>query len=507
MSTPPRRARRVTRRSASLAAAAALFAAASLSDPPSASAAGLYFSDRGVRPIGRGGAFVAGADDLGSMWYNPAGLAFAGNSVLADASWLRFGSTFQRRSLVHDPATGNDTVQGSNYFPEVSGTSPLLPLPTLAVSNNFGAEQWNFALGVYAPYAALTSYPEEAIRFQGREVPAPQRYSLITLNGSALAVLGAYASWMPSKSIAFGFGLQAMVGTFASRIAFSACPPERLICQTEQPDYDAYGELTVGPIFAPSGTLGLIGILHDAPASEVRFGASLQLPFWVNAPAKADLRLPAAAVFRNATVQGNEARVSFKLPPIVRVGLETRLGGHKQTRLEVAAFYEAWSVHDEISIEPSGSGIFLRNVQGFPDPYQVGTMKQARGFRDTYSLHGGGEHTFNVGGYDLTFRAGLSYERSAVPRPYLSVLTVDLDKIQLAIGGSLYVSEKKNLRLDVVLAHTFGFITDVDPAEAQIGRVRVVRANEVPPQDVVKVNGGRYTAQADVIGVGLNWKY
>ena len=42
-----------------------------------AGAAGLYFSDRGVRPLGRGGAFVAGADDLGAIWYNPAGIVDA----------------------------------------------------------------------------------------------------------------------------------------------------------------------------------------------------------------------------------------------------------------------------------------------------------------------------------------------------------------------------------------------------------------------------------------------
>ena len=53
-----------------------------------AGAAGLYFSDRGVRPLGRGGAFVAGADDLGAIWYNPAGIVDAPSSFLLDASWL-----------------------------------------------------------------------------------------------------------------------------------------------------------------------------------------------------------------------------------------------------------------------------------------------------------------------------------------------------------------------------------------------------------------------------------
>ncbi|HEX4513004.1 MAG TPA: hypothetical protein VH054_05690, partial [Polyangiaceae bacterium] len=51
---------------------------------PAAHAGGLYFSDRGVRPLARGGAFVAGADDLGAMWYNPAGLVDAQGTFLAD---------------------------------------------------------------------------------------------------------------------------------------------------------------------------------------------------------------------------------------------------------------------------------------------------------------------------------------------------------------------------------------------------------------------------------------
>ncbi|MGE3672490.1 MAG: hypothetical protein AB7K71_22655, partial [Polyangiaceae bacterium] len=47
-----------------------------------AEAAGLYFSDRGVRPMGRAGAFIAGADDAGAIWYNPAGLADTPTSFL-----------------------------------------------------------------------------------------------------------------------------------------------------------------------------------------------------------------------------------------------------------------------------------------------------------------------------------------------------------------------------------------------------------------------------------------
>src|SRR5215470_5968362 len=83
-----------------------------------AHAAGLYFSDRGVRPLGRGGAFVAGADDLGAVWYNPAGLADAGTSLLSDFSWLHFTSEYTRSTQVAD-ASG--TLRRYD-FPTVNGT-------------------------------------------------------------------------------------------------------------------------------------------------------------------------------------------------------------------------------------------------------------------------------------------------------------------------------------------------------------------------------------------------
>ena len=43
--------------------------------PSVATAGGMYLSTRGVRPTGRAGAFVAGADDASALWFNPAGLA------------------------------------------------------------------------------------------------------------------------------------------------------------------------------------------------------------------------------------------------------------------------------------------------------------------------------------------------------------------------------------------------------------------------------------------------
>ena len=114
--------------------AATLATLAAMATAGDARAAGLYFSDRGVRPLGRGGAFVAGADDLGAVWYNPAGVADAPSSLLFDAAWLHYTSDFTRQAQTTS-ATGTTFVE---TFPSVEGTAAPIPIPTIAGSFRFG---------------------------------------------------------------------------------------------------------------------------------------------------------------------------------------------------------------------------------------------------------------------------------------------------------------------------------------------------------------------------------
>src|SRR5687768_7377602 len=107
---------------AALRAAAALgFAVFTLSLSGSARGAGLYFADRGVRPLGRGGAFIAGADDPGAIAYNPAGLFDAGGQILLDGSWVNFSSEYTRQALVRqvDPNTHETTATFVRTFAPV----------------------------------------------------------------------------------------------------------------------------------------------------------------------------------------------------------------------------------------------------------------------------------------------------------------------------------------------------------------------------------------------------
>lgn len=454
-----------------------------------AEAGGLYFSDRGVRPMGRAGAFVAGADDLGALWYNPAGLADAKTSMLGDFSWLRFSAEYTRELRIVD---ADDTVRYVKS-PKVTGSSPVIPFPTLAASYNLDAgnttgKPFTVAGGVHAPYAAIATYPEVV---DGK--PSPARYALGSFDGSALIFTGAYFAYKPTEQLRLGIGLGALVGVFQSTVTFSVSPPDRLLAAPEQPEFDAQSQFRVGPIFAPTGNLGAIWI----PLKELRLGAAFQLPAIVSSSAKFDVRLPSSAAFDGSQVTGREAHVRFKLPHIFRVGVETR--PTDDLRVELAYVREFWSIHDSIELTPEG--VAIEGISGLPRRVPIPPIKFPRNFQDTDSVRLGGEFTFKLWGYDMDLRGGLSYESTAIPRPYLSLLTIDANKFTLSIGGGVHIGQ--HWRFDVVYAHLFASSVSVPADEAQIPRVNPLPGNA----PLEAVNGGQYAASADLVGVGAVYTF
>lgn len=457
-----------------------------------ANAGGLYTADRGVRPLGRGGAFVAGADDLGAIWYNPAGLADAGTSALVDFSWLNFSSEYTRRTNVTD---AGGTVRRVD-FPQVKGTTPFLPIPTFAAAYNFGSEkQFTIAGGSFAPYTAVASYP---LTVDGK--PAPTRYSLVSLEGSALVIAGGYFAYKPIEQFRVGGGVQALVGKFQTTVVFSASPSDRLISAPEDPQYDAFSKLDVGMIVAPSANFGMIA----APFKNLRIGASAQLPFWVNAPAKITVKLPDAAPFDRARQEGSDAQVRFRLPPVIRAGIEYRTDISEESRLRIEAAFvrEFWSVHDSIDVRPDN--VKLYDITGFPSPFGVAPISLPRNFQDANSFRLGSEYSLKnlIRDYWIDLRAGVSYETSAIPPQWVSPLTYDANKLIGSAGGSVHVNE--HWRMDAVASLVLLDGTTVDPSQAKVPRVNPVRGN---PTKTEPINGGDYSARAIVLGVGVNYKF
>jgi long-chain fatty acid transport protein len=433
--------------------------------------------------MGRAGAFVAGADDLGAVWYNPAGLVDAGTSALVDFGWLRFGIRYVRQLRIED--------HGVVTYPSsarVEGRSPVLPMPTVAGSYALDEEKNVVAaVGLIAPYVALASYPLEV---EGE--PSPARYTLGSFSGSLLVIPGAWLAFRPHPMLRIGGGFSALTGYFQSTVTFSASLQDRVLGAPEQPEYDAASQMRVGPIFAPTGQLG--GILE--PSKHIRLGASFQLPTWIDADATIQVRLPSAVVFDGARVTGQQARVRFALPAILRLAAEVR--PLDSLRMEIAYVREYWSIHDTIDIYPQD--IAVEGILGGPDRVSFPTITIPRHFQDAHSVRFGSEYAFPVHDMRVGLRAGYARETSAVPAEYLSLSSLDFQKHIVTAGASLYLDE--HWRLDAVYGRLVAESTDVAPDAGRIPRINPFSGNAA----FEPVNGGSYEAGADLIGLGAEYR-
>jgi long-chain fatty acid transport protein len=468
----------------------ALVALAIALGAPSARASGLFSSQRGVRPVGRGGAFVAGADDLGAIAYNPAGIAEAGSQLLFDASIFQFSTSFARVAPLQtiDPNTGEVISTFEQRFATVKNEAPLLPLPTIAGSYRID-DRFVVAAGLYAPYTSLLNYPEQA-----GGGPAPQRYSLLTLEGSRLGVAGVYVGARLAPWVEVGAGVTALFGTLQTTTYTNNCVPDRFLCAPESPDYDAKARVR-GNLFAPSGTVGVTVIPH----AKVRLGASFSLPYWVSAGGSLKSQIPSASVFQNASIAGEKINLGFRLPWVARLGVEAR--PTDATRVELSFGYEAWSMHDRIQVD--SEDVVLRDIALFPPEYRVTDLTIPRNYRDAWSLSLGGEQAVKLGTLGLDVRAGVAYERSAVPPAYLSVFSPDYDKLAFSAGAGLHVTQR--LRIDVSGAFALPTTIDVGTDEARLPKVSALRVSV--PDDETPINAGRYKMNIIVAGLGARYLF
>jgi long-chain fatty acid transport protein len=447
-----------------------LLLAASAAVPERAQAGGFYLGDRGVRGTGRAGALIAGADAPDSLWYNPAGLAWSGRQLQVDATLVLSDDEFTRID------------GGGEWQPTVHGQSSLIPLPGIFYSENFGLEKLTFGVGLFTPTAALDDWPETITR-GGVTEPAPQRYSLISTAGTAMGHIAVGAAWRPLPRLSIGVTAQLIAASFRVRSAVSGC--DRAICtQPENPDYDAIAEVSLSSLFA--ATFGL-GAIYDAGI--VRFGASFLTPYTLAGDATIRVRLPSAAAFDGAHLEGDQASTSLAMPWILRAGVELRpVTG---LRVEVAVVGELWSTQQEMVVLPHD--MWMRDVLALGD-YQAGPVTIPRKMRDTLSLRLGGEYTTGIVGV----RAGVSYENGAFDDAYLSPLTLDTDDTALTLGASLEVT--RGFFVDVSFQHFF-------MRNRQVRNSAVPQANPVrpPPADVVYVGNGDYAIEASTVGLGVRW--
>ena len=463
----------------------------SLSAPPSvAHAGGLYLSPLGAEPLARGGARVAGSNDPHALWYNPAGLAYSGKQLAVDLTLPIARASFTRY------------MPDGTSAPTASARGNILPIPTLAYSDNFGLSHWGFGVGIVVPPAYSLNWPSQV---NGQ--PAPQRFSILNANGSAFGSLSLAAAYRPIERLSLGASLYITEAQLGGEVAISAC--DYAFCnQPEGRDWEGRTRFLLGP---KTTATGVFGARYDF--EHIRIGGSVQVRTKVAGTAQFDVRLPDQAIFDNVKLQNKDggdelkAKLSVTLPTIIRLGVEGDLD--RNTKVELGGVWENWAVERSITVRPIN--VIARDVPG------VGNVKAepvtlSTNMRATWALNLGGTHDlsrFLRGGRRLSANGGFMYESSALAPRDLSAATIDSNKVLLACGASIEVMH--GMMLDVSYGHMFMVNHAVHDSRVLLpAAIRPLPADQAQGQYAVgdrpAIGNGRYAIEADVVALGLRWK-
>lgn len=494
--------------------AALLFALALSSQ---ASASGYYFTDIGVRGFSRGGAFVAGADDLTALYYNPAALTrLEKPQVMLNVAGVHQSVNFQRSGGEglgpFDPETGE---YSNARFGAIKNTAPPFAIPHFGVSSKLGTPNTTFAFGFYPPYAPDLSYDKDG----------PQRYSLIDTMVIQTS-LGPSIAHRVNDWISVGAGvawgvliaeqqLKISVPWQADRVSVSF--------NAETGDFDLENETPanedpandVGFDFSASDWGGLAwnaGLLVEPPSKKWAFGLMVQPPVKFHAKGKMEADFSNHVLFTEGylgdqiimsdRVTDDEVTLNITMPLILKMGLAFR--PTETAEIELAGVWQNWSSIDAVTITGLDLVVDLQDEHA-TTPYAnredvtiSDDVVLPTNYDDAWSLRVGIQEHFG----DFTARAGAFFETSAIPTSTQSVSLVDGQKTGYGVGGSYRPSAAWSV--DFGLSQSFLAEKSVSDSEIKQIAVEPLTGDFV---DGTTIGNGTYRSRVLIFGLGLNYTF
>lgn len=433
--------------------------------------AGFYLPGHGVRPLGRAGAYVAsGGQNLNSLWHNPANLAgLEGLQLTVDASMINLSFDFQRapRTLENGEVV---------TFEEVSNEAPPKAIPQILIGGNFPfLPNTSWAFGVYAPYLAAHTFPEDG----------PQRYVLVDNDNSLAGFFHFALAHALGKNMRIGGGVQLVPASF--KFVNVASGYTGLFGDPEDPDLDILSEITLSSAWNFSGNVGYWARLSPS----VEAAISLQAPIIIRSDdAKMRVRLPSHPAFNDAELSGDTLAGSLKFPLVARAGLRYV---QPTWDVELSLVYEGWSIFDKIEATPNEVAVV--GVPGLGS-IPVGPLSIPQNWQDTFSVRLGGDFEVSK---DVLMRAGYAFDSAAVPDSNYSVFLADGNKHLISLGTTL---EFETWSLDGGLGYYF--IPDRSISDSQVRQINPT--DEQNRLTSVTANGD-YSQTYVAGGVGANFKF
>ena len=495
--------------------------------PQVARAEGLETTVSGTIGLGRA-ANVARVNDFMATSLNPANLAAVPSNDLGGElrlPWLH--ACFDR---VRDPGASyrtNDPVlgyAGSESFAPVCNEGALMPTGNLGWAQAFESG-WGYGVGFFTPAAiANLKYGSDTIVTQAAQademlpttangVESPNRFLLLAreqLGGFLQAGVGVTLSPLLRLGASLGLGFAKIHNKSVASVQGGTFQ-----------DQEVLNDLHVSDWMIPRATVGLVAT--PLPALEV--AAVLTYQGDVNASGYVDLTanglknaartdcrgLDAAAPGPYCRVDGASLKVPFpRLTATLGVRYSQLRAGRtrafdplKDERwdIELNASWSQTSHVDAYTLTlyrgpPSARVAFSSSPDTMPLAVP-GKIVIPYHWRDTFSVRAGGD--YNLIAERLAVRAGLSYEHSATPTPYMNIDAWAVTRVGLHLGGTYALGK---LKLSLAYAHIF-----LGSVSVPLEQGRVPEIVSINQQAAQSVNEGDYSGSLDVVSGQVNFAF
>jgi long-chain fatty acid transport protein len=464
--------------------------------PRAARAGGFEIPDNGTEALGRGGAFVAKADDPTAIMYNPAGLAEQrGTRALLDGHVILSSYSFRRYGAYPDNPSDPATPWGGFPYPKVTDQGGPFFAPFLAATTDFGALDWlTVAVGVFGPSGdANRTYP---IGVQGG--PAASRYDVVQPS-STIILPTLSAAVKPFDWLDVGVSMHLVRGVF-SLVSTSFVDlgdgPAGPCKNVEYHPCDSLSSLHA----TATSTAATLGVLVK-PSRSLSFGLSARTPITLDATGGQ------ATVLQSPLGQpipppGN-ATLHTELPWYWRLGGRYAVledDGFEAGDVELDATYETWGTQ-----QSDGPHIHIDHLGPTGPAFDDINIDVAHHYNDTFSIRGGGAYNARLPFGVVVLRAGAYYDKSATAdNPGYTRLDFDtLDKFAGTVGVGL---KWNGFTFNLGYAEVFELDRTVQPGTGQIRPID--GAQHGAPVDasgnlLPAVNEGQYAGHTQIVSFSV----
>jgi long-chain fatty acid transport protein len=410
-------------------------------------ALGAGFALQEQNASGLGHAYAGGAaaaEDVSTIFYNPAGLVrlrttqavVAGNVICPSVKFRDSGS--QPASALQ-PLGGTGGDAGSCAF-----------VPNLYVGIPF-TDKWSFGLGINVPFGLMTEYDSDWLgRFQA------VKSKLETVNVNPVL------SWEPTKNLTVGGGVswQHLKATLTSKVNYAGLFAQGvggLVAAGQLPA--AAAPVLIGSAAGlesgadvsgrDSGWGWNVGVLWQAN-EQTRFGAAYRSKIKYDVGGSVNFSNPTASSLGplgplapvgaaivngvNAALASGDIKLDIEMPDTANVSIFHQFNNKWDLMADVQ--YTGWSSIQELKIVRSTGAVLSTTPENFRDTWRVSVGANYR-YSDTW-----------------IFRGGLAYDQSPVTdAEHRTPRLPDDDRTWIALGAQYKFSP--SIAIDLAWAYIF----------------------------------------------------